>query len=247
MSEVKSTFSLVSAIFVLGLVGSLFAIWAILSLTRVRYASALVVACFAIFAFGLLAVKVITATRKVAPRVGQDAGGLTLRPDWKADRLGILAIWGAFAGMLFYAIFAPLGWVDLPGPTADRTVYVVMSIAGVLIGLPSLWRTTTQRGISFLRLTPNGFETGDAYSRVESMWTELSEISDRPRQKRWFLGGGSTYVTTSDGRTRTIATDWYTPDGRAVRELMRLYWQHPEERDELADGRAAERLAAKLR
>lgn len=54
---------------------------------------------------------------------------------------------------------------------------------------------------------------------------------------------GSTYLTTPDGRTRTLASDWYTPGGRAVRKLVRFYWQHPECRDELTDGRAAQRLA----
>ncbi|PRC42618.1 hypothetical protein C6A85_000000109565, partial [Mycobacterium sp. ITM-2017-0098] len=72
---------------------------------------------------------------------------------------------------------------------------------------------------------------------------EISDISDRPRHQPWLLIAGSTYLTASDGRTRTLASDWYTPGGRAVRKLVRFYWQHPECRGELTDGRAAQRLA----
>lgn len=34
----------------------------------------------------------------------------------------------------------------------------------------------------------------------------------------------------------------YTPKGTALIELVRFYWRHPEQRTELADGRALERL-----
>jgi hypothetical protein len=34
-----------------------------------------------------------------------------------------------------------------------------------------------------------------------------------------------------------------TPDGSAMRELVRFYWQHPESRDELTDESALKRLA----
>ncbi len=48
----------------------------------------------------------------------------------------------------------------------------------------------------------------------------------------------------SDGRPSTlVAADSYTPDGKALRELVRFYWQHPEHRCELTDGRALERLS----
>jgi hypothetical protein len=34
-----------------------------------------------------------------------------------------------------------------------------------------------------------------------------------------------------------------TPDGVALRQLVRFYWQHPDNRGELTDGRALKRLA----
>jgi hypothetical protein len=46
----------------------------------------------------------------------------------------------------------------------------------------------------------------------------------------------------SDETTPTIAAGAMTPDGSAIRGLVRFYWEHPESRDELTDGRALKRL-----
>jgi hypothetical protein len=48
----------------------------------------------------------------------------------------------------------------------------------------------------------------------------------------------------SDETAPTISAGAMTPDGIAVRELVRFYWQHADHRDELTDGRALERLNA---
>ena len=68
----------------------------------------------------------------------------------------------------------------------------------------------------------------------------MTDVADRPRNGR--QPSGTTYITTADGQTRTLASDWYTPTGHALRELVCFYWQHPELRDELFDGRAEDRL-----
>ena len=57
---------------------------------------------------------------------------------------------------------------------------------------------------------------------------------------------GSVVCVMSDDTAPTIAARSFTPDGKALRELVRFYWQHPESRDELTDGAAVERLAQNL-
>jgi hypothetical protein len=47
----------------------------------------------------------------------------------------------------------------------------------------------------------------------------------------------------ADDSAPTIAAGAITPDGTALRELVRFYWEHPESRGELTDGRALKRLA----
>ncbi len=46
-------------------------------------------------------------------------------------------------------------------------------------------------------------------------------------------------VTLKNGKALLMeAPGTYTPKGTALIEMVRFYWQHPEQRDELTDGRA---------
>lgn len=221
-----------------GGVGMFSAVWALRLLDQGRYPLMFVIIGFAVFSFAVLVLRVIVAMGKVSPRIEYGDGGTLLRPDPKVDRISLIGTLAAFVALLLYGIVASLGVAELPGLAGDQRWLGLASITGAILGLPSLWRIATQGGVGYLRLTTIGFEIGDAWSRSECGWDELSDLADRPRHKPWLLVQGSTYLTTSDGRTRTLASDWYTPGGRALRKLVRFYWQHPECRDELADGRA---------
>jgi hypothetical protein len=89
-------------------------------------------------------------------------------------------------------------------------------------------------------MTGDGLELGNTVSTVEGSWDEVTEVADRPQKAR--QSSGTTYITNADGVTRILPSDWYTPGGHALRELVRFYWKHPEDREELADGRALQRL-----
>jgi hypothetical protein len=51
------------------------------------------------------------------------------------------------------------------------------------------------------------------------------------------------FVRFREGRTRTQVVDSYTSGGTALRRLVRYYWINPDQRAELTDGKAIERLA----
>jgi hypothetical protein len=239
---VKPLISVAATALVCGTFALFCTVWAFKLFAQGRYLSMSVVIGFAVFAFGLLAVRLIVAMGRVRPRVQYGDGGTLVRPDPKVDRLALISTLAAFVSMLLYAVFGSLGMAELPGVTRDQKWFVLMSAAGVVVGVPSLWRIATQGGMSYLRLSGVGFEVGDAYSRAEHTWDDLSDVSDRSVARKWAHTAGSSYLTTSDGRTRILASDWYTPDGFALRRLLRFYWQHPEFRDELTDRRAAQRL-----
>jgi len=50
-------------------------------------------------------------------------------------------------------------------------------------------------------------------------------------------------MVMADGSAPTMAAASCTPDGVALRQLVRFYWQHPDNRGELTDGRALKRVA----
>jgi hypothetical protein len=225
---------------VLGAFGALCTAWVFTTVGRAEYLSAIVALGFAVFAFGMIAMMTIVAMRRVTPRVTHDDAGTTFRPDRKVDSLLTAATVGAFLAMALYAILAPLDVLDIPLPRGNRHYFVIACAAGALVGVYSLWHTISQRGMSYLRLTSDGLETRNTMSGTDRSWDEVTRVADTPQNRH--QPGGATYITTADGRTRTLPSDWYTPGGSALRELVRFYWQHPEHREELADGRALERL-----
>jgi hypothetical protein len=223
-----------------GVFGILCTAWAFVTLTNSEYLSTVVVTGFAVFAFGMIAMMVIVATRRVRPRATRDDVGTTFRPDRKVDGLLAASTFGAFVAMAVYAVFAPLGMLDIPVPRGDQRYFAFACAAGVVMGIFSLRQILRRRGTSYLRMTVDSLEMGNTVSSAHRSWDDVIDVADRPQNGR--QPSGTTYITTADGRTRRLPSDWYTPGGHGLRELVRFYWQHPEQRQELNDGRAMERL-----
>lgn len=238
----RSAVALVFLPAVLGVAGLLGTAWAVVSLGRGEYLTVLVSGGAAVFGLGMAAMIARVGTRNVSVRVDVDAGGTTLRPDRRVDISLMVATVGLWTAMVLYAIFAPLGMVDIPLPRGDRNYFIGTAVVGALIGLPSIRQMLVRRGTSCVRLTVDGVEMSNTYSTVHRQWGDVSDVSDTPAHGRRSVNTGSTYITTTDGGTRLIASDWYTPGGHGLRELVRFYWLHPECRDELGDRRVAKRL-----
>lgn len=217
-------------------------IWTVIFLQRGELLSAVVALGFAVFALGLVAMLVIVASRNVVPRAACRTGSTTFRPDSRVDRCLMSSTVAVFLAMVVYAVFAPLGMLSIPVPSGDERYFIFISAAGVLVGVFSVRQILRQRGMSCLRMSFEGIEIGNTMSTARRSWNELAEVADRPRNGR--KPTGTTYIKTTDGTVRTLPSDWYTPGGSELRQLVRFYWEHPEHREELADGRAVERLKA---
>jgi hypothetical protein len=215
-------------------------VWAFIFVKRAEYLSAVVALGSAVFTLGMVAMMATVASRKVTPRVTRDGAGIMVRPDRKVDGLLMASLFGAFLAMAVYAVFTPLGMVDIPVPRNDERYFVFVCAAGLLVGLFSLRQIITQRGASYLRLTAEDIETGNTITSAKRSWDEVTDVLDRPQKAR--QTSGTTYIATADGRTRVLPSDWYTPGGHALREFVSFYWRNPEHREELADSRAVKRL-----
>lgn len=214
--------------------------WACIYFTRGEYLSAVVALGFAVFTLGLVLMLAIVASRKVKPRIQREDDGILVRPDRRVDALLMASTFGGFVAMAFYAISAPLDMIAIRVPRNDERYFVFACAAAVLVGVFSLVQIVRRRGTSYVRMTIDGLELGNTVSSVERSWDEVTDIEDRPQKAR--QPTGTTYIATADGRTRTLPSDWYTPRGDALRKLVRFYWKHPEDREELTDGRALQRL-----
>jgi hypothetical protein len=182
----------------------------------------------------------IVALRKVKPRVRREDDGILVRPDRRVDNLLMASSFGAFLGMACYAVFAPLDMIAIRVPRNDVRYFVFACAAATLVGIFSMSQIIRRRGTSYVHMTIDGLELGNTVHSVERAWDEVTDVADRAQTAR--QPSGTTYITTSDGRTRVLPSDWYTPNGHGLREFVRFYWKHPEDREELADGRALRRL-----
>lgn len=217
-------------------------VWTAVFLGRAELPSAVVSFGFAMFTLGFVALLILTARHAVKPRTASDRGGLLIRPDLRVDAALIGATVGGLVAMLTYAICAPLDQITISVPRNGERYYVAACAIAVVVGSFSVRQIVLRRGTNYVRLTEDGLEMGNTMTSVTRSWSEVDDVSDRPQNGR--SGTGTTYVKTSDGQVRDIPSDWYTPNGRVLRELIRFYWQHPEARGELSDTRAVSRLSA---
>jgi hypothetical protein len=104
------------------------------------------------------------------------------------------------------------------------------------------WRYKRQRGISLLLLTPEGLSFPSLARKHALKWDDFTEIRDElPTGEGRFWD--PMVLMTKDGSYRALESPGiYTPEGTALVELVRFYWQHPERRHDLTTGHAITRL-----
>jgi hypothetical protein len=217
-------------------------VWAIVTLGRGEFLTAVTVLGFAGFCFGLVVPLLLVSSGKVTPRVAFDRGGTTIQPDKRVRLLSLAWALATVIGMGLFAIFWPLGKLDIPVPHSFRYSLPFMSAAGAVMGGLGLWRALGRGERGYLRLTPQGFEISNA-SPSCGEWAQVKDVADRAPGKP-VPAAKSIVMVMADGQTPTLAAGSYTPGGQALREMVRFYWQHPEHRAELADGRALTRLSS---
>jgi hypothetical protein len=216
--------------------------WAVISFGRGQYLTTVVVAGIALGFVGIESALMLTLAGKVKPRVEVGDHETVIRPDLVVDRLLWSATVAVVIAVTVYAIFTLQGKIDIPLPYGNQRTWSIAAIGLALTGIANLWSLYKRGGNSFQRLTPRGFELGQGVSSVRGDWDDVVDITDR-RPGRVRPLRATLFVKFSDGKIRTQAVDSYTPRGEALGRLVRYYWINPDRRDELADGRAIERLA----
>jgi hypothetical protein len=237
---VKSSLATAYLWILFGPLGIFCLIWAFVYIARGEYLSAVVALGFAVFTLGLILMLAVVALRKVKPRIQRESDGIMVRPDRRVDTLLMASTFGAFLGMACYAVFAPLDMIAIRVPRNDVRYFVFACAAATLAGVFSVLQIIRRRGTSYVRMTVDNLELGNTVNSALRTWDEVTDVADSAQNSR--RPGGTTYITTTDGRTRILPSDWYTPGGHALREFVRYYWKHRDDRQELTDGRALRRL-----
>ncbi|MBP1817462.1 hypothetical protein [Mycobacterium sp. OAE908] len=225
-----------------GTIGTVAAFLAVRSLVRGEYPSAVVALGGCAFCYGLIFPVAKAVRGTVTPRVEVDDAGTTFRPDRVIDTSIQVSLAGAVVACALIVVLVPLGKLDIPVPPFMRYSLPFVSAVLVAMGAPMLWRTVSRGSTKYLRMTRAGFELSEGFRSNSGDWEQVHDVTDEEPSKQAPTPNAIVFVM-SDESTATIAAGGMTPGGAALRELVRFYWQHPESRGELTDGRALKRLA----
>lgn len=174
-------------------------------------------------------------------RVRRDSAGTAVLVDHWMGVLCLVMLLAFTAAAVLYNVLYFTGRLDMSTPSVPRRAspfafaVVVIFVFGLLI---TGWRRGN--GWGHVRLTPGGVENTDLIRTKFHAWDDIDDVLDAPEKKRTRK---AVVLALKDGGEAVIeGADLYVPRGVGLYWMVRHYWRHPEDRAELANGRAHERL-----
>lgn len=223
--------------------GAVSGYWCVVVLTRDEYLTALTMFAFAAGCFVILGAGARTSFGRLSARSEFATSGTTVRPDRAIDLLTRLSLTAIVVATATYAVLGPLGYLDIPIPRVQRFALPVVAALTAAIAAVMLWRAVRHGSLTYLHLSPQGFEFGGGLSTARGDWSSVTGVTDsRPGARN--LAPSAIVVRLSGDRYRTMAsTASCTRNKDELRDMVTFYWRHPKARGELTDGRALTRLS----
>ncbi|PEG39437.1 hypothetical protein CRI77_16165 [Mycolicibacterium duvalii] len=195
---------------------------------------------FTVWTLGVLAGLVVGRLRSHRLVGEVEESGITFRADTVATVLLGFSFAGAAMTFGLLLVYRGRDGAPLPFSTADRLnqpavlstllVLSLLCVAAILV-----------HGRGRLRLTPMEIENIEVLAVRTASWDDVTDVTDTAPQ---FRGGKAISIHIRDVRKPFAIgnASGYATNGAALYWMIRHYWLHPENRGELADGRALERL-----
>jgi len=214
--------------------------WGIPATLRGHYLTTLVILGWGALPLAAATALVLAACGWTSLRISYDSTGTTVLPD---RTLGILFFAALIvlvpAGVLF-VIFVPRGDIDIPmtrGLQIFSPILMGFAVVVAISGLMSAWR---RGGIGYLKLMESGIDNANIVFTKSVDWEDIVDVRDSAETKRTRK---AIVLCLQDGSEEVIeGADLYVPRGAALYWMVRHYWRHPDDRVELTDGRAVDRL-----
>lgn len=229
--------------FLLFLAGAIYSVaQAVVTLQRGSVLAALTAAGLGVFASGVVAT--VSATSLTSSRLHADSDnrGTTLRANPFAVWCLVVALIGAAFGSGFYVVFIRPGGEELPFAAPGRGL-VSQFLMGclLLISLIGLAALVRRREPGYLRIGRDGVENADIFQTRTARWEDIVDITDKADKR----SRNPLVLKLRDDKPIVVANAAaYAAGSPAMYWMVRHYWKNPENRAELTDGRALERLRA---
>jgi hypothetical protein len=166
---------------------------------------------------------------------------MTLRADRTCTTLVLLAFAVMVPLGLIVVVFTLKGQLHMFTSAGGKIVSVALAAAVTVtaaVGLISVWR---RGGVGYVKLAPAGIDVADMFRTTSVAWKDVVTVDDHAESKRT----RKAVVIKYSGGTESVidGADFYVPNGAGLYWAVRHYWRHPEDRVELEDGRALQRLS----
>ena len=152
----------------------------------------------------------------------------------------MIALIGAAFGSGLYVVFIPHGVTELPFAAPGRGL-VNQSLMGSLLvlSLIGLAALVKRREPGYLRIGRDGVENADIFRTRTARWEDIVDITDKADKRSRIP---IVLILRDDKPIVVPNAASYAAGSSALYWMVRHYWKHPENRIELTDGWALERL-----
>jgi hypothetical protein len=171
-----------------------------------------------------------------------DSAGTMLLPDRAYATFFYVGGVATIIGGTLYVIYAPQGELALPMSRGWQIFSPILMGVGVLVAVLGLICARRRGGIWYVELSDSGVDIANLVSSKSVLWEDVVDVKDTAESRRTRR---AVVLILDDGAEQVIdGTDIYVPHGAGLYWMVRQYWLHPDQRAELMDGRAVERLRA---
>lgn len=211
------------------------------ALIRGSYLTALVM-CGLGASFVLVVVALQFVRRgRIALRAEHDSTGTVLLPDRRFSALVAVSLVLATLSMLTIAVAVPMGAFDIPMSAGMRIASTFVAGFGALVGLAGLLTGWRRGGVGYVGLSPDGVDIANIVYTESVDWDDIAQVTDTTHGKKTRK---AVVLQLQDGDEKVIdGADFYVPGGATLYWMVRHYWLHAEDRAELGDSRALERMS----
>jgi hypothetical protein len=188
-----------------------------------------------------MAALLLVSSGRTSLRAETDSDGTVLRPDRLFSTLMIVGFAFVVPSGLVFIVYAPTGRLDIPisrGYQIFSPIVMAIAVVAAVVGLVSVLR---RGGIGYLKLTPEGIDIANIISTKYVDWDDVVDVKDDTDTKR--RTRKAIVFCLKDGSEEIVdGADFYVPRGAALYWMVQHYWHHADDRAELTDERALERL-----
>ena len=215
--------------------------FAVRNLLRADPLSALVIVGVLVpFVLTLIAVQRVARGRTTL-RINVDSTGTTLRADRTSSLLVMLVMATVISVGVLVVTTTVTGDLELFTSTRGRIASAALMTVATAVAVWGLVSARRRGGVGSVKLTPDGIDIANIVRTTRVQWNDVVAVDDHSASTK--TRKAVVPKRTDDAESVIDGADFYVPNGAGLFWMIRHYWNHAQDRGELIDARAGQRLS----